>query len=197
MGLVPLVHPLVQLKFSVLVFPCGRHHVSAQHGTMGGRGEGLAGRAPRSTLPAILAGRSLTSNCVMRRMPHSPLISRPQAACTPVASGVTTPRPVTTTLRFDISPCPQADLILPFWRHFFQVILQSAEFPPTSLTCSCATSRRCFATRETQTPTLTARRVLAPPHPFACARGRTEVGPAVHRYLASSLSIAPPHFPFD
>jgi hypothetical protein len=180
-GLVPLVHPLAQLKFSVLVFPCGRH-VSAQHGTMGGRGEGLAGRAPRSTLPAILAGRSLTSNCVMRRMPHSPLISRPQVACTPVASGVTTPRPVTTTLRFDISPCSQSVLIdFTVLAPFFQVILQSAEFPPTSLTCSRATSRRCFATRETQTPTLTARRVLAPPHPFACARGRTEVGPAVHR----------------
>ena len=60
------------------------------------------------TWPAILAGRSSTSNLVIRRMPLSPPIRRRQTRSTPQPSGVTRPRPVTTTrlIAYPKSPGP-------------------------------------------------------------------------------------------
>src|SRR5215472_3012587 len=55
--------------------------------------------SPRGTWQAILVGRSSVLNLVIRLAPDRPAISRDQVSSTPQASGVTRPRPVTTTLR--------------------------------------------------------------------------------------------------
>src|SRR5579859_1763039 len=52
---------------------------------------------PSGIMPAILAGRSETSKCSMARRPEPPLVRRSQLALWPTPSGVTMPRPVTTT----------------------------------------------------------------------------------------------------
>src|SRR5579859_2205437 len=52
---------------------------------------------PSGIMPAILAGRSETSKCSMARSPETPLVRRSQLALWPMPSGVTMPRPVTTT----------------------------------------------------------------------------------------------------
>src|SRR5579872_1167022 len=52
---------------------------------------------PFGTWPAIFAGRSETSKLVMPRTPDSPAIRRFHTVSTPTPSGVTRPRPVTTT----------------------------------------------------------------------------------------------------
>src|SRR5690349_1599119 len=56
-------------------------------------------RSPRGTSPAILQGRSDTSQHCTPRMPDSALIRRRQTSPTPTPRGVTSPRPVTTTRR--------------------------------------------------------------------------------------------------
>src|SRR5436309_5521580 len=55
--------------------------------------------SPRGIIPAILHGRSETSNVSTRPKPFSPAISRRQFVSTPQPSGDTMPSPVTTTLR--------------------------------------------------------------------------------------------------
>src|SRR6266702_5117401 len=55
--------------------------------------------SPRGTWQAILVARSSTLNLVMALAPDCPASSRDQVSSTPQASGVTRPRPVTTTLR--------------------------------------------------------------------------------------------------
>src|SRR5882757_6437273 len=55
--------------------------------------------SPRGTWHAILVGRSSTRNLVMGLAPDCPASRRDQVSSTPQASGVTRPRPVTTTLR--------------------------------------------------------------------------------------------------
>src|SRR5690349_2469707 len=55
--------------------------------------------SPRGTWQAILVGRSSTLNRVMGLAPECPANRRDQVSSTPQASGVTRPRPVTTTLR--------------------------------------------------------------------------------------------------
>src|SRR5262245_7927192 len=55
--------------------------------------------SPRGTCPATLEGRSETSKLWIARMPDSAAIRRFHDASTPQASGVTRPRPVTTTRR--------------------------------------------------------------------------------------------------
>src|ERR1700730_1718535 len=55
--------------------------------------------SPRGTWQAILVGRSSTRNLVMALAPDCPASRRDQVSSTPQASGVTRPRPVTTTLR--------------------------------------------------------------------------------------------------
>src|SRR5579863_5766851 len=49
------------------------------------------------------AGRSSTLNFVMGRAPDCPASKRDQVSSTPHASGVTRPRPVTTTLRMPLT----------------------------------------------------------------------------------------------
>ena len=62
---------------------------------------GLKAPSPSAgTWPAILAGRSSTSKRSIGRMPDWPAISRRHMTSTPQPSGVTRPRPVTTTRRF-------------------------------------------------------------------------------------------------
>src|SRR5919106_317819 len=58
--------------------------------------------SPVGTSPAILAGRSSTSNRSIRLIPLWPPIRRRQLASTPQPSGVTIPIPVTTTRLDDI-----------------------------------------------------------------------------------------------
>src|SRR5512132_1012896 len=53
--------------------------------------------SPGGTWPAILAGRSETSNDWIARIPHRPAIRRSQFTPTPQPSGDTSPMPVTTT----------------------------------------------------------------------------------------------------
>src|SRR6266436_6826136 len=55
--------------------------------------------SPRGTWQAILVARSSTLNLVMGLAPDCPARRRDQVSSTPQASGVTRPRPVTTTLR--------------------------------------------------------------------------------------------------
>src|SRR5271154_2208320 len=57
--------------------------------------------SPRGIWPAILQGRSETSKFSMRAIPLSPARSRCHVGSTPQASGVTMPRPVTTTRLID------------------------------------------------------------------------------------------------
>src|SRR5471032_3377527 len=60
--------------------------------------------SPRGTWQAILVGRSSTLNLVMALAPDCPASRRDQVSSTPQASGVTRPRPVTTTLRIGLDP---------------------------------------------------------------------------------------------
>src|SRR3954466_12143142 len=58
--------------------------------------------SPRGTWQAILVARSSTLNLVMALAPDCPASRRDQVSSTPHASGVTRPRPVTTTLRIGV-----------------------------------------------------------------------------------------------
>src|SRR4051794_30149086 len=63
--------------------------------------------SPSGSGQAILQGRSETSKASMRLAPLSPFSKRFHVASTPLASGVTMPRPVTTTRRMlPFPPCP-------------------------------------------------------------------------------------------
>ena len=57
------------------------------------------------TSPAIWELKLLASNLVILLMPDLPATIFAQAVCVPIPTGETTPRPVTTTLRFDIFKC--------------------------------------------------------------------------------------------
>ncbi len=64
------------------------------------------------TSPAIWEANALGSNLVMRLMPDCPAMMFFHAVAVPIPTGDTTPRPVTTTLRFvilEISPLTRAD----------------------------------------------------------------------------------------
>src|SRR6185436_3299666 len=61
--------------------------------------------SPHGTWQAILVGRSSTLNFVIGLAPDWPANRRDQVSSTPQASGVTRPRPVTTTLRMGFKTC--------------------------------------------------------------------------------------------
>src|ERR671919_2786904 len=79
-----------------------RSFLRASFGAIASSMRNAPSSSPLGTSPATFAGRSSTSNLVIRRMPLSPSIRRRQLTSTPWPSGVTMPRPVTTTRLWDI-----------------------------------------------------------------------------------------------
>src|SRR5258706_6295664 len=85
------------MKTSMRRCSLGTTHWSGLHGPLV--------PSPRGTWQAILVGRSSTLNRVMGLAPDCPASRRDQVSSTPQASGVTRPRPVTTTLRIGFKTC--------------------------------------------------------------------------------------------